>query len=162
MKKATVAAAAACILAAGAGHAAAQQAASISSSLGVIPYPSKGQAPEQQAKDEGECYAWAKQQTGIDPVAVASAPPPPSGPKGERIAGAATGAIGGAVIGGIAGDSGDGAAVGAVVGTMAGGRRARQNKQAQQQQAQAAKAGATQQFNKAFGACLEGRGYVVK
>jgi hypothetical protein len=162
LKKRAVAAATLCLLAAGAGNAPAQQAASISSSLGVIPYPSKGQTSDQQAKDEGECYAWAKQQTGIDPVAVAAAPPPPSGPKGERIAGAAGGALGGAVIGGIAGDSGEGAAVGAVVGTMAGGRKSRQNKQAQQQQAQAAKAGATQQFNKAFGACLEGRGYVVK
>jgi len=45
---------------------------------------------------------------------------------------------------------------------MAGGRQARQNQQSQQQQAQDAKAGKMQQFNKAFGACMEGRGYVVK
>jgi hypothetical protein len=138
---------------------------SISSSLGVVPYPSKGQSPEQQNKDEGECYAWAKQQTGIDPVAVASTPPPPSGPAlggGERVRGAARGTAGGALVGAIAGDTGQGAAIGAVVGTMAGGRQARHNKQAQQQQAQDAKAGVLHQFNKAFGACLEGRGYVVK
>jgi len=138
---------------------------SISSSLGVVPYPSKGQSPEQQNKDEGECYAWAKQQTGIDPVAVASAPPPPSGPAvggGERVKGAARGAAGGAAVGAIAGDTGKGAAAGAVVGTMAGGRQARQNKQAQGQQAQDAKAGTLQHFNKAFGACMEGKGYVVK
>lgn len=53
---------------------------SLSSSLGLVPYPSKGQSAEQQGKDEGECYGWAKQQTGIDPTAVASTPPPPSGP----------------------------------------------------------------------------------
>jgi len=138
---------------------------SISSSLGVVPYPSKGQSAAQQNKDEGECYTWAKQQTGIDPAAVASAPPPPSGPAaggGERVRGAAKGAVGGLAVGAIAGDSGAGAAIGAVVGTMAGGRQARQNQQAQQQQAQDAKAGALRQFNKAFGACLEGRGYVVK
>lgn len=138
---------------------------SISSSLGVVPYPSKGQSASQQNKDEGECYAWAKQQTGIDPVAVASAPPPPSGPAtggGERVRGAARGAAGGAAVGAIAGDTGKGAAVGAVVGTMAGGRQARQNKQAQAQQAQDAKAGTIQHFNKAFGACMEGRGYVIK
>jgi hypothetical protein len=45
---------------------------------------------------------------------------------------------------------------------MAGGRQARQNKQAQAQQAQDAKAGTMQHFNKAFGACMEGKGYVVK
>jgi hypothetical protein len=138
---------------------------SISSSLGIVPYPSKGQSAAQQNKDEGECYAWAKQQTGIDPVAVASAPPPPSGPAaggGERVRGAARGAAGGAAVGAIAGDTGNGAAAGAVVGTMAGGRQARQNKQAQAQQAQDAKAGTMQHFNKAFGACMEGKGYVVK
>ena len=138
---------------------------SISSSLGVVPYPSKGQSSAQQNKDEGECYAWAKQQTGIDPVAVASAPPPSSGPAtggGERVRGAARGAAGGAAVGAIAGDAGKGAAAGAVVGTMAGGRQARQNKQAKEQQAQQAQAATIQQFNKAFGACMEGRGYVVK
>jgi hypothetical protein len=139
---------------------------SVSSSLGVVPYPSKGQSAQQQSKDEGECYAWAKQQTGIDPVAVASAPAQKSGPAvggGERVRGAARGAAGGAAIGAIADDdAGKGAAVGAVVGTMAGGRQARQNKRAQEQQAEQAKAGTLQQFNKAFGACMEGRGYVVK
>lgn len=138
---------------------------SISSSLGVIPYPSQGQSQSQQNQDEGECYAWAKQQTGIDPVAVANTPPPQSGPAvggGERVKGAARGALGGAAIGAIAGDTGEGAGIGAVVGTMAGGRQARQNKQAQAQQEQSVKAETLQHFNKAFGACLEGRGYVVK
>ena len=138
---------------------------SISSSLGLVPYPSNGQSLSQQNQDEGECYAWSKQQTGIDPVAVANTPPPPSGPAvggGERLKGAARGAAGGAAIGAIAGDSSDGAAIGAVAGTMAGGRKARQNKQAQSQQAQDDKAGTLQHFNKAFGACMEGRGYVVK
>ena len=55
------------------GNASAQ---SLSSSLGVVPYPSKGQSPQQQTKDEGECFTWAKQQTGIDPMATAATPPP--------------------------------------------------------------------------------------
>ncbi len=138
---------------------------SISSSLGLVPYPSKGQSLARQNQDEGECYAWSKQQTGIDPVAVANTPPPPSGPAvggGERLRGAARGAVGGAAIGAIAGDSGEGAGIGAVAGTMAGGRKARQNKQAQSQEAQNAKAATIQHFNKAFGACMEGKGYVVK
>jgi len=138
---------------------------SLSSSLGLAPYPSKGQSAQQQTKDEGECFAWAKQQTGIDPVAVASAPTQEPGPAvggGERVKGAARGALGGAAIGAIAGDTGKGAGVGAVVGTMSGGKQARQNKAAKQQQAEQAKAGTLQQFNKAFSACMEGRGYAVK
>ena len=144
------------------GNASAQ---SLSSSLGVIIYPSKGQPPAQQNGDEGQCYAWAKQQTGIDPVAVASAPTQQPGPAtggGERVRGAARGAVGGAAIGAIAGDTGKGAGIGAVAGTMAGGMKARKNKAAKQKQAEQAKAGTLQQFNKAFGVCMEGRGYAVK
>jgi hypothetical protein len=138
---------------------------SLSSSLGVVAYPSKGQSAQQQSKDEGECFTWAKQQTGIDPVAVASAPTEQPGPAvggGERVKGAARGALGGAAIGAIAGDTGKGAGVGAVAGTMVGGKQARQNKAAKEQQAEQAKAGTLQHFNKAFGVCMEGRGYAVK
>ena len=138
---------------------------SISSSLGVVAYPAKGQPAKQQSKDEGECFAWAKQQTGIDPMAVASQPTKQEGPAvggGERVRGAGRGAAGGALIGAAAGDAGKGAAIGAVAGTMVGGHRARKNKEAKEQQAEQAKAGTLQQFNKAFGVCMEGRGYIVK
>jgi len=138
---------------------------SLSSSLGMVTYPSKGQSAQQQGRDEGECYSWAKQQTGIDPVAVASAPTKEEGPAvggGERVKGAAGGALGGLAIGAIAGDAGKGAAIGAVAGTMVGGHKARKNKANREQQAEQAKAGTLQHFNKAFGACMEGRGYVIK
>ncbi len=132
-------------------------------------YPSKGQSADQQNKDEGECYTWAKQQTGVDPVAVAqasSSQPPPTGPQGERVRGAARGAAAGAVIGGVANDdAGKGAATGAVVGTMAGGsrqRRAARSQEQQQQQVQQQTQGALASYNRAFAACMEGRGYVVK
>ena len=140
-------------------------AASVSSSLGVVAYPSKGQSAEQQNKDEGECFAWAKQQTGIDPAVVASQPTKQEGPAvggGERVQGAARGAVGGLAIGAIAGDAGKGAAIGAVGGTMVGGHNARKNKAAKEQQAEQSKAGTLQQFNKAFAVCMEGRGYSVK
>lgn len=132
-------------------------------------YPSKGQTADQQNKDQGECYVWAKQQTGVDPVAVAqasSSQPPPSGPQGERVRGAARGAAAGAVIGEVANDdAGKGAATGAVVGTMAGGSKQRRNSRAQaqqQQQVQQQTQGALATYNRAFAACMEGRGYVVK
>jgi len=133
-----------------------------------ITYPAKGQTAAQQQKDDGECYTWAKGNTGVDPAAVAAAPPPAAPPPtagagGARVAGAAKGAIiGGAISGGDDGAAKGGAALGAV----AGGTRSRQQKQAQ---AQATQQQATQQqqqamstFYKAYGACMEGRGYTVK
>ncbi len=130
-----------------------------------IAYPAKGQSAQQQHADESACYSWAKSNTGIDPKQVASTPPPPSGPAvggGERVQGAARGAAGGAVIGAITGDAGRGAAVGAAAGTMVGGSRARQNRRAQQANAQQQQQGAIDTFNRAFAACMQGRGYTVQ
>jgi hypothetical protein len=126
-------------------------------------YPSKGQTTEQQGKDVGECQTWAKQNTGIDPAAVSSAPPPSSSAQGgQRVRGAARGAAGGAAIGAIAGDAGKGAAIGAAAGTVGGGRQARQAKAANQQQSAQAQSDKIATFNKAVAACMEGRGYVAK
>lgn len=128
-------------------------------------YPAKGQSAQQKQKDDKECLAWAKQDTGIDP-AVASAPPPQqTGPAvggGERARGAARGAVGGAVIGGIAGDAGTGAGVGAAAGVMVGGAKARQKQAAQNEQAKQQQQQTLATYYKAYGACMEGRGYSVK
>jgi len=136
--------------------------------LGVFAFPAKNQSPEQQQAEERECYGWAQQQTGIDPTAPP--PPPPSsgekGPSGAAVKGAAGGAAVGAAIGGIAGDAGEGAAIGAVGGAVRGRRQAKkaqkQQEQQAQQQAQAQQAQVQETFKKAFGACLEGKGYSVK
>jgi hypothetical protein len=131
-----------------------------------IVYPSKGQSPQQQQKDEGECYVWAKNTTGIDPAAVAAAPAPAQ-QSGSAVGGGerASGALKGAVIGGIV-DGSSGAGKGAAVGVVVGGSRARQNQKSQnaqaQQQAQEQKQGAMNTFYRAQGACLEGRGYTIK
>lgn len=130
-----------------------------------VTYPAKGQSAQQKQKDDRECQAWAKKDTGIDP-AVASAPAPqqtgPATGGGERVRGAARGAVGGAAIGAIAGDAGTGAGVGAVAGTMAGGARARKNQAAQNEQAQQQQQQAMSTFYRAYGACMEGRGYTIK
>jgi hypothetical protein len=123
-----------------------------------VVYPAKGQSAQQQKKDDGACYSWAKTNTGVDPAAVAQAAPPPSGPAvggGERVRGAARGAVVGEVAGG---NAREGAAVGAVV----GGSRARKNQAAQQQQSQDQKKQAMDTFYRAYGACMEGKGYTVK
>jgi Glycine-zipper domain len=159
-----------------AGPAAAQQPAapagqpaakSVSQSLGVVVFPAKGQAPEQQGKDESECYGWSKQQTGIDPAAPppqAAAPAPAK--KGGAVKGAAKGAAGGAAVGAIAGDAGEGAAIGATAGAVKGRRDQKKDnaaaQQQAQQQAQAAQQGRMDQFKKGFCACMEGKGYTAK
>lgn len=118
-------------------------------------YPAKDQSAEQKSRDDSECLEWARHDTGIDPAAVATAQPIPTGPRGERIRGAARGAVVGEVV---SGDAGAGAAVGA----LAGGRRARMNQAATTQQAEAAKTQSLDTYYRAYGACMQGRGYTVK
>jgi Glycine zipper len=135
--------------------------------LGVFVYPAKNQPPVQQQAEETECYGWAQQQTGIDPTAPPPAPPPQqTGPDGGMVKGAAKGAAVGTAIGAIAGDTGEGAAIGAVAGGLRGRRMSKEKQKAQQQQAQAQSQAAVtasrETFNKAYGACLEGKGYTVK
>jgi hypothetical protein len=136
-----------------------------------IIYPNKGQSAEQQEKDKFDCYTWAKGQTGFDPMQVPTATAPPPGqqpPQSSAVRGAAGGALAGVAIGAIAGDAGKGAAIGAASGALVGGMRRRdqqQQAQAQQQweQEQAANyANQRNNYNRAYGACLEGRGYTVK
>jgi hypothetical protein len=114
-------------------------------------YPQKGQSAAQQSKDEGECRAWAQQQSGVDP----NAPPPQARHGRGTVRGGAKGAATGAAVGAIAGDAGKGAAAGAVVGGVAGRRQSKRTAQAQQ-------AETADTFNRAFAACMEGRGYTVK
>ena len=47
-------------------------------------YPDKGQSAEQQEKDKYECYAWAKGQTGFDPMQVPTATAPPPGEEAQH------------------------------------------------------------------------------
>lgn len=119
-----------------------------------ITYPAKGQSPQQQQKDDGECYVWAKTNTGIDPASPPASAPPPK-PGGERVKGAVRGAIVGEAVDN---NPGGGAAAGAVV----GGAKARKNQAAQQQQAQSKQAQTMDTYYRAHGACMEGRGYTVK
>src|SRR5437773_11108634 len=77
-------------------------------------YPAKGQSPQQQKKDEGECHVWAAQQSKYDPTKpppqTAAAKPPTTATgttPGAGLRGAARGAVVGEVVGG---DAGAGAA----------------------------------------------------
>jgi Glycine-zipper domain len=127
-------------------------------------YPSQGQTPEQQSKDEAECRVWAQQQIGVDPAQpgpqVAAAP----ARQGQAVRGAARGAVVGVVGGAIGGDAGTGAAIGAGVGATKGlldRRRDRIQAEQAQQQALSARQAGLAEFDRALGACMQGRGYSV-
>jgi uncharacterized protein YcfJ len=138
----------------------------------LIIYPSKGQSAEQQEKDKFECYTWAKGQSGFDPMqAPTTSTPPPqqTEPKSGLVKGAARGALVGTAVGAIAGDTGKGAAIGAASGGLAGRMKRRnqetQQKIAEKQWAQKETAQYAQKrstYDRAYSACLEGKGYTVK
>ena len=154
----------------------------LAATMNIHVFPADGQPPDQQSKDEAECYNWAVQNTGTDPfelakkseqdkqqAAQAQAAAKDAG-KGAAARGAVGGAAAGALIGEIASDDpGEGAAVGAALGAMRGRRKRKQAQsqataQAEQQgqQSQAANQAAATDFKKAFTVCLEAKKYMAK
>lgn len=131
-------------------------------------YPTKGQSDEQQEKDEFNCYTWARDESGFDPMVApqASRPQPQSDSKEPSVA---KSAVGGAALGVLVGDSSDAALKGAAAGALFGGwRKSKHRKDEQRAQEQWADEQARQyqaarnQYNRAYAACLEGRGYTVR
>jgi len=144
------------------------QETTLASGLGLFIFPSNDQNKEQQDADELACYKWAKEQTGVDPISPpeVQAEEVDRSADGTAVRGAARGAAAGAAIGAIAGDAGKGAAIGAVAGGLRGRRAKVVGDEMEQQQNNATAAAATEEmmnnFNKAFSACMEGKGYTVK
>ena len=140
----------------------------ISQKMKLYVFPAKSQSQQQQKQDEFECYKWAADQSGIDPLnpPKVEAAPVQSGPNGSAARGAAQGAAAGAAIGAIGGDAGEGAAIGATAGAMGGARKGRQAKaQANansQNAAKAQEADIKNNYLKAFQVCMEGKGYTIK
>ena len=155
---------------------------SVSRDLGLHAYPAKNQVAAQQQKDEVECYRWAAQDSGFNPLAAVGeqpAPAPPAatqnGPStaGGAAKGAVAGAAAGALIGAIAGDTGKGAGIGAGTGLLGGVLIAKHKQKEAQKEAdaeparqQAAAKAETEQklegFKKAYSVCMEAKSYVVK
>jgi hypothetical protein len=140
----------------------------ITKKVGLYVFPANDQTAEQQEKDKSECYTWAVQQSGYDPInpTIVTAEKVPTGPDGAGVAGAAGGAAVGAAIGAISGDTGKGAAIGAVSGAVLGRRRGNMAKASAQGKAnnEAAQTNKNLEggFKKAFTACLEAKGYTVQ
>lgn len=136
-------------------------------------YPTRGQSQQQLQFDKGQCYTWGVQQSGYDPANPPTPPPPPpmggGEPQGDQVAkGLFGGALLGAGIGAISGNAGEGAAIGALFGGIRRARMAEQQQQQQQQQQtayaqqqQAAQGQGLYNYQRAFKACMNGRGYNV-
>ncbi len=140
----------------------------LSKSLGIYVFPQNNQDQATQDADESECYKWAINQTGYDPLnpTVVQAQQVDTSADGSALRGSARGAAGGAAIGAIAGDARKGAAIGATAGVVRGARAKKggdaQQQQANDQAAAAASADLAADYNKAFSVCMEGKGYSVK
>lgn len=130
-------------------------------------YPNEGQGQEQQDADEFQCYKWARDETGFDPMAAPTATEPPPQQEARR-GGVGRGAVRGAAIGAVV-DGSDGAKRGAVAGGAVGGMRRndqRRRQEAAQQQWEQEQVAQYQEnrnrYNRAYAACLEARGYTVR
>jgi hypothetical protein len=131
-------------------------------------YPAGGQSAEQMDKDKHECYKWAKNDTGFDPMAApTTTSAPPEGQK--KSGGVVKGGLAGAATGAIIGDNRKATRRGAAAGGLIGGVRQSshntkvdQSQQQWEQQEASNYANQRNNYNRAYSACLEGRGYTVK
>lgn len=153
----------------------------ISSAAFAVPgdlyvYPAGGQDDATLERDRYECYVWATAEAGFDPARDKAVEPAklvrvPVGDnpnEGATTKGTLVGTIAGVAIG----DSHEGAALGAVLGTLTGAvienegeKRARREARAEAEAILAeneALAAGHADYRRAFTACLEGRGYVVR
>jgi len=137
-------------------------------------YPELSQDEAKQDRDRYECYRWAVNQSGVDPgmTPVRGVPPPPP-PRAavrdgaEVVAGAATGAIVGAAVSSPH-NTGQGMVLGAIFGTMIGAAAHEARVQSAEQayahhvaQQQAQQQVPLDNFRRAMGACMTGRGYRI-
>ena len=135
-------------------------------------YPSQGQSTEQQDQDKYGCYQWAKGEANFDPMqrpTASTAPPTREAKRGGLLRGAAGGAAAGAIVGALTGNVKKGAAIGAGGGAMIGGIRRRDQKRREKQRKQewasrenAAYDQSRGSYDRAYRACLIGRGYTVQ
>ena len=131
-------------------------------------YPAGGQSAEQMDKDKYECYNWARNDSGFDPMAVpTTSTAPASGQK--KSGGVVKGGLAGAATGAIIGDNRKATRRGAAAGGLIGGvRQSSQNTKVDQSQQQWEQQEASRyanernNYNRAYSACPEGRGYTVK
>lgn len=115
---------------------------------GYYAYPQRGQTAEQLSRDQFECQNWARQQSGFVPGAETA-----RGAGAGAVLGALGGAAAGAAIGAATGGgAGRGAAIGAATGGIGGAVIGGSGAYAQSKDG----------YDRAYAACMTGRGYVVR
>lgn len=128
-------------------------------------FPNDGQSQDQQDMDEFQCQRSARERTGFDPMATPTATTARPQQQGGVGSGAVRGALLGGAIGAATGNTRQGLRAGAAGGGVMGGmRRADSNRQ---QEDWARREGQNYQrnrdnWNRAFIACMEARGYTVR
>ena len=128
-------------------------------------FPNEGQSQDQQDKDEFQCHRMARERSGFDPMQTPTATRARPETRGGALRGGAGGALIGTAVGAIAGDARRGAAIGGVSGGLMGGMRRNDSRRQQDQWAQEQAAiyqRDRNDWNRAFTACMESRGYTVR
>lgn len=139
-----------------------------------IVYPKNGQTMQKQSMDAGACRSWAMQQTGVDPAylegQLSMAQSQNAATRQMPVArGAVRGVAVGSALGAINKSMDDGAGKGAAMGVTAGamrgvGQRIDMARDAQAQQSQQQIQNLQNRYatyNRAFSACMSGKGYSV-
>ena len=121
----------------------------------MFAYPKKGQSQELQQADQQACEAWADQHAG----SISSSPSAETSPSEERRQG---GPLRGAMRGRMIGEAAGNRNVGAMGGGMAGMVRRRMEQKRHEEQSGSGYQGKTDPHNRAYKACMEGRGYTVE
>ena len=130
-----------------------------------VVYPVRGQSAQQQERDQYECHEWATKETGVDPLALAEqklSTTPTPGSKGHGAAGSAgVGAIRGATEGDAAAGAARGFGIGRMISVLRAKKQLREHQSADAQESTALH-DQLDKYDRAYGACLTGRGYTVK
>ena len=132
---------------------------------GLFIFPNNEQDQNQQDQDEFQCMRAAGNQSGFDPMATPTATSAPPRTRGGLVGGAARGAVLGAAVGSVSGSARRGAQTGAAGGGVIGGMRRADSNAQQQQWAREESANYQNNrnnWNRAFTACMESRGYTVR
>ena len=127
-------------------------------------FPDDGQDQDQQDLDEFQCIRIARDRTGFDPMSTPTARTRAPETQGGAVGGAARGALLGTAVGAITGDTRRGLGAGAAAGGLLGGMRRADSNRQQDRWAQEETANYRRDrnnWNRAFTACMESRGYTV-
>lgn len=130
-------------------------------------YPELSQNEARQDRDRYECYRWAARESGVDPgmTPVRDMPPPRAAERDGApvVAGAITGAVVGAAVSSPR-NVGQNAVIGAIFGSLLGAAAQESRAQASEQaheRRQAYRQVPMDNFRRAMGACMSGRGYRI-